>query len=71
MNIKLYKNILNPLPNHREKVLGIEEKLKSLGFVYKCGNSYCEINLQNNIELIKMFSFLSTLGIHSGEVCWT
>jgi hypothetical protein len=71
IHIKLYKGILNPLPQHRKAVKdGIEQKLKNLGFVYHGGNAYCKIELKNNIELMQMFSWLKELGFGGGEVSW-
>ena len=71
MYIRLYNGILNDLPRHRKAVLdGPEQKLKVLGFRYFNGNQYCEIQLTNNIELIRMMSWLKQLGFNGGTVGW-
>ena len=71
MYIKLYKGILNPLPQHRIACkYGIEQKLMNLGFVYHGGNAYCQIELKNMMELVKMMSSLKELGFSGGEVSW-
>jgi hypothetical protein len=71
MYIRLYKEILNPLPQHRKAVKnGVEQKLKNLGFKYHSGNAYCECEFENMVELIRMFSWLKDLEFNTGEVGW-
>lgn len=71
MYIRLYNNILNPLPQHRKAVTdGIEQKLKTLGFKYYNGNQYAQVHCANMVELMKMFSWISALGFTHGVVGW-